>query len=222
MVLWAFIVARWYQGPKPRDAQSVASSQQGELFRAWLGSSRLSRLFHVRPGANGDGPWYVAGMAPKGHLGAPALSAMWGGSGPTPVTCQGKPQVTGGGRTPSPSYDAMPADAHSLGTWHPARGEFNLPRVGTVPGAPRARILPRPPPSPPDTHACRLAASQGLHRFRGLHSLGSGQPGSCCLAFRKTLIGKSAQASFLAQPLSFRATGHPAMGGPGRPSPCRG
>lgn len=71
MVLWALVANRWYHGPKPRDAQFMASSQQGEPFRAWLGSSGLSQLFHVRPGANGDGPWYVVGMMPKGHLGAP-------------------------------------------------------------------------------------------------------------------------------------------------------
>lgn len=35
----------------------------------------------------------------------------------------------------------------------------------------------RPPPTPtlpPDTHTCCLAASQGLHRFPGLSSLGTG------------------------------------------------
>lgn len=70
MVLWALVANRWYHGPKPRDAQFMASSQQGEPFGAWLGSSGLSQLFHVRPGANGDGPWYVVGMTPEGHLGA--------------------------------------------------------------------------------------------------------------------------------------------------------
>ena len=43
--------------------------------------------------------------------------------------------MTGDAGTPLSSYDAVPADAHSLGTWHPARAEFNLPRVGVVPGA---------------------------------------------------------------------------------------
>lgn len=92
----------------------------------------------MRPGANEDGPWYAVGTAPKGHLGAPVLRAMQGRSRHTPVTCQGKPGATGGAWTPSSSHDAMPADAHSLGTWHPARGEFNLPRVGMVPGARKA------------------------------------------------------------------------------------
>lgn len=128
-------VNRWYHGPKPRDAQFMASSQRGEPFGAWLESSRVSESSHVRPSANGDGPRCVVGMAPRGRLRSPILSAMQGRSGPTPVTCQGKPRVTGSGRTPRSSDDAVPADAHSLGTWHPARGEFTLPRVGMVPGA---------------------------------------------------------------------------------------
>lgn len=134
-VLWAVIVNRWYHGPKPRDAQFMASSQRGEPFRAWLESSRVSESFHVQPAASGDGPQYVVGMVPRGHLRAPMHYAMRGRSGHTPVTCQGEPRVTGDGGTPCSSYDAVPADAHSVGTWHPARGEFNLPHVGMVPGA---------------------------------------------------------------------------------------
>lgn len=134
-VLWVVIVNRWDHGPRPTDAQFMASGQWGEPFGAWLESSRVSESFHVRPSANGDGPRYVVGMAPRGHLRATVLSAMRRRSGPTPTTCQGKPGVTGGGRTPRSSYEAVPADAHSLGTWHPARGEFNLPRVGMMPGA---------------------------------------------------------------------------------------
>ena len=134
-VLWAIIVKIWYHGPKPRDAQFMASSQQGEPFGAWLESSRVPESFHARPGASGDGPQYVVGMAPRGHWKAPTRHATQGKSGPTPVTCQGEPRVTGSAGTPHSSYDAVPADAHSLGTWHPARGEFNLPCVGVVPGA---------------------------------------------------------------------------------------
>lgn len=61
-------VTRRYHGPKPSDAQFMASSQRGEPLGAWLESSRVSEPFHVRPGASGDGPRYVAGTAPRGQL----------------------------------------------------------------------------------------------------------------------------------------------------------
>ena len=135
-VLWAVREKIWCHGPKPRDAQFMASSQQGEPFRAWLESSRVSESFHARPGASGDGPRYVVGVAPRGHWRAPR--AMPHGARVDLPPCgmaRGEPRVTGDAGTPHSSYDAVPADAHSLGTWHPARGEFNLPRVGVVPGA---------------------------------------------------------------------------------------
>jgi hypothetical protein len=66
----------WYPGPKPRDAQLMALSQQGEPFGTWLRSTRVPESFHVRPSANGDTPQCVVGMMPGGHLRAPILSAI--------------------------------------------------------------------------------------------------------------------------------------------------
>lgn len=69
--LWVLTVNGWDRGPKPRDAQSVASSQQRKPFGAWPESSSVSESFRVRPGASGDGPRCVVGVEPKGHLRPP-------------------------------------------------------------------------------------------------------------------------------------------------------
>lgn len=84
------------------------------------------------------------------------------------------PSVVDNGRTPRGSHAVVPADARFLGTWHHAQGEFNLPNVGMMPGYGKPEFSPQPPTLPPDTHTCCLAVSQGLHRFPGLRSLGTG------------------------------------------------
>lgn len=87
---------------------------------------------------------------------------------------KGKPSVVGNSKTLHSSRAAVPTDAQSLGTWHHAQGEFNLPRVGMMPGHGKPEPSSQSPTLPPDTHTCCLAASQGLHRFPGLSSLGTG------------------------------------------------
>lgn len=151
-VLCVVMVRRWGRGPKPRDARFVASSQQGEPFGVWPESSGVSGPGHVRPGANGMAPG-VRWAWRQGDIGGPPHSVPFGEGADLPWTCQGKLAAAGGGRTPRPSQDAVPADARSLGTWHPARGEFNLPRAGVTPAF--------SPTLPPDTKTCCLAAGQG-------------------------------------------------------------
>lgn len=95
-------VKRWDHGPTPRDAQFVASSQRGEPFGAWPESSRVSEPCHVRPGANGMAPgmWWAWR---QGDIGGPPGSVPFGKERTDPVTCQGRPTVMGGGRTPRSS-----------------------------------------------------------------------------------------------------------------------
>lgn len=81
-----------------------------------------------------------------------------------PEMGRGKPTVPGGGGTPRFSRDAVPADARSPGTWHPARGEFSPPRAGVMPGARNACLLPHLAPRHQDVPPGRWP---GLHRFRG-------------------------------------------------------
>lgn len=121
-------------GPNP-EMPVYGLRPAGRTTRAWLGSSRVSEssMCGRVPVGMAHGMWWA--WCQRDIWGTPEVCATRGGSGRTHVTCQGKPGVTGSGRTPSSSCDAVPADAHSLGTWHPARGEFNLPRVGMVPGA---------------------------------------------------------------------------------------
>lgn len=105
---------------------------------------------------------------------------------------------------PHSSHADVPADAQFLGTWHRAQGDFNLLHVGTAPGHGKPESSPT---SPPDTHTCRLATSQGLHRFPGLHRLGKG----CGQAWQllpgplTPVIRKEAKASFSTRPSSLSA-----------------
>lgn len=70
----------------------MASSQQREPFGAWPESSRVSESFHVRPGASGDGPRYVVGVEPRGHVEDPILSAHGEGAGLALLCVRGSPE----------------------------------------------------------------------------------------------------------------------------------
>lgn len=78
----------------------------------------------------------------------------------------------GSSGTPRSSRAAVPADAHSPGTWHPARGEFNLPRAGTAPGAWDACVL--PPPCPLTLVHAAWPPARGSTGSGGLRGLGVG------------------------------------------------
>lgn len=79
-----------------------------------------------------------------------------------------------------------------------------------------------PPTSPPDTHTRCLAASQGLHRFQGLHSLGTGAVWARVawqLLPGPSVLRKQAKASFEARTFSLWDADHPEVGAPGLLSP---
>lgn len=161
----------------------------------------------MRPGASGDGPRYVMGMAPGGHLRAPMFHATWGRSGPTPVTCQGKPRMVGDGGTPCSSLPCqqMPTP-WARGIPPGVSSTFHVLAWCRGHGRPEC-----PPPS--GTQTCCLAASQGLHRFRGLHGLGTGTVWAWQRTAWQLLPGppessdqEGGEGQFLCQPSFLRAS----------------